>query len=321
MKKIAGLCVAALLVACGSNLSAQPVAGKISPKQMKTALVELEKLAGATLKAEGLPGLAIVIVHQNEVVYLQGFGVREVGNPERIDADTVFQLASVSKPITSTVLAALVGEGVIGWDDRVVDRDPAFALHEAWTTRALTLRDLLCHRSGLPDHAGDLLEDLGYDREQVLHRLRFLPTKGRFRAQYAYTNFGYTEAAVAAARAVGKPWETIAEERLYQPLGMKSTSSHYDDFARAKNRALLHVKVGDRFVAKNTRQPDAQSPAGGVSSTAADMARWLRLQLGEGEFEGRRLVAADALAETHRPQFVLGFDPVAGRLSSYGLGW
>ncbi len=298
-----------------------PAAGTVTPEAVKSALAELEKLTDDTLKTSGVPGIAVVVVHRDEVVYLKGFGVRVVGKPERIDADTVFQLASVSKPITSTVLAALVGEGKIHWDDAVIDHDAGFCLFDAWTTRALTLRDLLCHRSGLPDHAGDLLEDIGYDRQQILHRLRYQKSGGRFRAAYAYTNFGYTEAAVAAALAVGKPWEEVAAEKLYRPLGMKSTSSHYDDFARAKNRALLHSKVGDKWVAKNTRQPDAQSPAGGVSSTLRDMSRWLRLQLAEGKFDGRQLVAAAALTETHTPQIVTGFDRAAGRLVSYGLGW
>src|SRR5438552_14205322 len=113
----------------------------------------------------------------------------------------------MSKPITATVLAALVGEKRVDWDDRVIDHDAAFRLFDPWVTREVRLRDLLCHRSGLPDHAGDLLEDLGYGRTEVLRRLRFVKPAGSFRASYAYTNFGYTAAAVAAARAAGRSWE------------------------------------------------------------------------------------------------------------------
>ena len=316
---VAAICVAPRMAQAEPPASA--TVGALTPEKVKAALAELEKLTETTLKTAGIPGIAIVVVYRDEVVWMKGFGLREAGKPERIDADTVFQLASVSKPITSTVLAALVGEGKIGWDDAVDDHDPGFALFDPYVTRELTLRDLLCHRSGLPDHSGDLLEDMGYDRGQILHRLRFQPTKDTFRSHYAYTNYGYTEAAVAAALAVGKTWEDLAAEKLYRPLGMKATSSRYADFAKAKNRGLLHSKVGEKWVAKNTRQPDAQSPAGGVSSTLRDMSRWLRLQLGEGKFEGEQLVAAAALAETHSPQIVTGFDPKAGRLVSYGLGW
>jgi CubicO group peptidase (beta-lactamase class C family) len=229
----------------------------------------------------------------------------------------------VSKPITSTILAILVGLGLIDWDDRVAELDPGFRLYDPWATRNVTLRDLLCHRSGLPDHAGDLLEDLGYPRDEVLHRLRHLKPASSFRSQYAYTNFGYTAAAVAAARAAGKAWEDLAAERLYRPLGMKSTSSRFADYAAAKNRALLHTRVEGKWVAKYVRDPDAQSPAGGVSSTAADLARWMRLQLGGGKFDGKQVLAATALAETHRPQIVSRppENPAADSAGFYGLGW
>ena len=189
-----------------------------------------------------LPGIAIVVVHRDRVIFKKGYGVREVGQPEPIDADTVFQLASVSKPITATVLAALVGEGRIGWDDRVIDRDPGFRMYDPFVTRELRLRDLLCHRSGLPDHGGDWLEDLGFNRQEILHRLRFQPPASSFRAEYAYTNFGFSEAAYAASRSLGDSWENVAVRKLFAPLGMKSTSYRFADYSAAANRARLHVE-------------------------------------------------------------------------------
>jgi len=314
-----------LIVVCAMPLVAQ--AEDASPKstlsaeQVQSALVELEKLAESTIKTSGAPGIGIAIVHQDKVVYQKGFGVREVGKPELIDADTVFQLASVSKPITSTILAALVGEGKIDWDDRVIDHDPDFRMYDPWVTREVRLRDFLCHRSGLPDHWGDLLEDMGFERDEILRRAQFQPPASSFRSGYAYTNFGYSEAAYASAKAVGVPWDELAAKKLFKPLGMKSTSARFADYAQAKNRALIHVRVDGKWTPKNTRQPDAQTPAGGVSSTLRDMTQWLRLQAGAGKFDGRQLVAAQALAETHKPQFVFGLSPDQGRLSSYGLGW
>ncbi|MEX2112176.1 MAG: serine hydrolase [Pirellulales bacterium] len=281
----------------------------------------MEKLTRLTLKSTEVPGIAIAVVHQDQVVYKLGFGVREAGKPDRIDADTVFQVASMSKPIASTVLAALVGEGELGWDDRVIDRDPDFRMYEPFVTRELRLRDLLCHRSGLPDHCGDLLEDLGYDKQEVLRRLRFQPPASSFRSEYAYTNFGYSEACYAAARASGEVWEDLAAKKLFAPLGMTTTSYRFADYAKAKNRALLHVRVDGKWAAKNTRQPDAQAPAGGASATLNDLVRWMRLQLNEGKFEGKQIVSASSLADTHTPQIVLGFSPDQGRVSSYGLGW
>src|SRR5208282_643540 len=145
--------------------------------------------------------------YMDEVIYLKGFGVREVDAPAAVGPDTIFQLASVSKPIAATVVAALVGDGVIGWDDPIVRHDPGFEMYDPWVTRQVTLRDMFAHRSGLPDHAGDLLEDMGWDRDAILYRLRYQKPGSSFRSHYAYTNFGFTEAAVAAAKASGQSWE------------------------------------------------------------------------------------------------------------------
>jgi len=298
----------------GANVS-------VSPERVQSALEALDKLATKTLNDTGVPGIAIVVIHRDQVVFIKGYGVREAGKPERIDADTVFQVASVSKPIASTVLAAVVGEGIVGWDDRVIDHDPGFRMYDPYVTRELTLRDFLCHRSGLPDHCGDLLEDMNYSTQEILRRLRYQPPASSFRSQYAYTNFGYSEAAYAAAKACGKSWDVLAEEKLFEPLGMKSSSYRFADYAKAPNRARLHVLIDGKWVAKHTRQPDAQAPAGGASTTLNDLARWLRLQLNDGKFEGRQVVASAALAETRTPQIVTGFDPKRGRLDSYGLGW
>jgi CubicO group peptidase (beta-lactamase class C family) len=308
------------LLPLAAHAGPAPVA---TPEKVKAALPELEKFADQTLRKTGVPGMAIAVVFRDEVVYLKGFGVRQAGKEAPVDADTVFQIASVSKPIATTVLAALVGEGVIHWDDRVIDHDDGFRLCDPWVTREVTFRDLLCHRSGLPAHAGDLLEDLGYERAEVLRRLRYLKPASSFRSRHAYTNFAFTEAGVAGARAAGKAWEELSADKLYRPLGMKSTSSRFADYAAAKNRAVLHVRVEGKWAAKYVRDPDAQSPAGGVSSTARDLAQWVRLQLAAGKYEGKQLISADALGETHRPQIVSRppENPATDRAGYYGLGW
>lgn len=298
-------------------------ADDVAPEAVQAALPQFEMLVDQIMKSTGVPGVAVAIVHRDRVVYVKGFGIREVGKEGQVDADTVFQLASVSKPLASTVVAALVGEGHVGWDDRIIQHDPGFVLYDPWVTREVTLRDMLCHRSGLADHAGDLVEDLGYDRAQVLYRLRFSKPGSSFRSEYAYTNFGYSEAAFAAVRSTGKSWEDIAAEKLFQPLGMKSTSYRFADFASAGNRCHLHIRDNGRWVSKFVRTPDPQSPAGGASSSARDMAQWLRLQLGGGTFEGKQLIASKALNETHRPQIVTHSPahPSKEFAGFYGLGW
>src|SRR5206468_6129098 len=215
----------------------------VTAEEVTHAVQEVEKLAQKQIDQNAVPGLAIAVVFQDKVVYAKGFGVRDVNTKALVDADTVFQLASVSKPIGSTVVAELVGEGKINWDSKLSVLDPDFAMFDPWVTREITIRDMYSHRSGLPDHAGDLLEDLGFTRAEILHRLRYQHPDSSFRSHYAYTNFGMTEAAVAAAKAYGLEWEALCQEKLYKPLGMTSTSSRYADFVTRSNKALGHVLV------------------------------------------------------------------------------
>ena len=295
--------------------------GQVTAQQVKSAVHALEQLAQKQIDENAVPGLAVAVVFEDEVVYAKGFGVKDTNTGDSVDADTVFQLASLSKPIGSTIVAALVGDGRITWDSNISDLDPAFEMYDSWVTREITIRDFFCHRSGLPEHTGDLLEDLGFTREQILQRLRYQRPDTSFRSGYAYTNFGLTEGAVAAAKAYGLAWEDAAEQKLYQPLGMTSTSSRHDDFVARENKALGHVLIDGKWVQKYQRDPDTESPAGGVSSSVNDLAKWLRLQLAGGKFDGNPIVAEEPLAETHLPQIVSNPSTPSGIPQFYGLGW
>jgi CubicO group peptidase (beta-lactamase class C family) len=297
--------------------------GIVTAQRAALAVERLPALAETILQQSGVPGMSVAVVHDDALIFVDGFGVREIGKDAPIDAETVFQLASVSKSVAATVVSSVVGDGAISWHSRMADVDPGFALHDAWTTQNVSLADLFAHRSGLLDHAGDLLEDLGFDRGEILHRLRYLEPEYSFREGYAYTNFGLTAAAVAVAESIGSSWEDLSAERLYQPLGMTQTSSHFADYMAEPNRAIPHVKDGDEWVVTPMqRDPDAQSPAGGVSSTARDLAQWVRLQLGQGSYEGQQLIPAAALAPMHLPQAVSNVpkDPATQRAGFYGLG-
>jgi CubicO group peptidase (beta-lactamase class C family) len=310
-----------VILLIGFTAEQQCVTAEVTIDQVNQAVQATKELCQDRIAKDVVPGLAVAIVFQDQVVYAGGFGVRDVNTRALVDADTVFQLASLSKPVGSTVVAELVGEGKISWDSRISDLDPGFEMYDAWVTREITIRDLYAHRSGLPDHAGDLLEDLGFNRAEILHRLRYQKPDSSFRSHYAYTNFGLTEASVAATKPYNISWEDAAEQKLYKPLGMNSTSSRYADFIERTNKALGHVKVAGKWVQKFKREPDAQSPAGGVSSSVNDLAKWMRLQLANGQFEGKQIVEAKALAQTHWPQILTGFSPLSGLPTFYGLGW
>lgn len=317
----ARICLAAsvtLLVALGS-VSAAPA--RVTEEAVEKAVHEIEKIAQGEIDSKAVPGLAIAVVFDDRLVYAKGFGVRDVNSGAPVDADTVFQLASVSKPIGSTLVARLVGESKIGWDSRIADLDPSFAMEAPWVTSQLTIRDLYAHRSGLPDHWGDLHEDLGYTREETLHRARFQRPSSSFRAGYAYTNFGMTEGGIAAVKPTGLSWEDASEQLLYAPLGMTSTSSRHADFVARKNKALGHVLIDGKWVQKYKRDADTEAPAGGASSSVNDLAKWVRLQLAEGAFDGKQIVDKAALAETHLPAIMTNPRSLSGIPQFYGLGW
>jgi CubicO group peptidase (beta-lactamase class C family)/pimeloyl-ACP methyl ester carboxylesterase len=301
--------------------AAAPEQSHVTSEQVTHAVQELEKLVQQKIQENAVPGLAIAVVFQDQVLYAKGFGVRDVNTKAPVDADTVFQLASVSKPIGSTVVAELVGEGKITWDSKLNALDPTFEMFDPWVTREITVRDMYAHRSGLPDHAGDLLEDLGFTRAEILFRLRYQRPDSSFRSHYAYTNFGMTEGAVAAVKPYGVEWEEACAQKLYKPLGMTSTSSRYADFTARQNKALGHVFVNRKWEQKFKRDPDAQSPTGGVSSSVNDVAKWIRLQLANGRFNGKQIVSEKPLAETHHPHMLTGFNPFTNMPSFYGLGW
>lgn len=299
----------------------ETVAVPIPKGQIDAAIGKLDDFAAALMKRSGVPGMAVVVVRDGKTVYLKGFGVRKAGAPETVDGDTVFQLASLSKAIGASVVAHEVGKGVVAWDTPVKTLLPWFALKDPWVSAHVTLADLYTHRSGLPDHAGDELEDLGFDRRQILERLKLLPL-APFRISYAYTNFGLTAAAEGVAAAAGKDWASLSDEVLYTPLGMSATSSRFSDFMARANRAVPHVRENGAFVARYQRQPDAQSPAGGVSSSARDMGRWLAFVLGEGTFEERQIVPAAALLPAVTGQIVSSPSATpAARPGLYGHGF
>lgn len=293
----------------------------VPEERIMTAVSTLDDLGQNVLTHTGIPGLAIAVVHDGRIVYARGFGKRAVGHEDRIDADTVFLLASLSKPVGATVVATQVGAGRVDWDSPVRDFLPSFDLGDPWVSDHVTIGDLYAHRSGLPDHAGDDLEDIGFDRSTVLERLALLP-KGAFRAEYAYTNFGLTAAAEAVAAAAGMEWATLSEAALYAPLAMTSTSSKHADYMARDNRASSHIAFGDEYAVADTRQPDAQSPAGGVSSTAQDMARWMAMVLGRGMAEGSRVISEEALLPALSAQMIRGAPmDISARPGAYGFGF
>jgi CubicO group peptidase (beta-lactamase class C family) len=293
----------------------------VTEQKLEAALPQLEGMIDNAITEGRTPGLAVGIVYKGQVVYLKGFGIREVGQPDLVDPDTVFQLASMSKPISSTVVSSLVSDGTVKWDDPVVKYDPRFELSNPTVTPQVTIGDFFAHRSGLPGLAGNELEAVGFKRPTILYRLRFPPLAYPFRNGYQYSNFGLTEGGVAAAKAAGEDWATLADRQLFAPLGMTQTSMRYADFVARTNRAHLHVLVNNQWTPLVTRDADAQAPAGGASSNVRDMVQWVLLVLADGQYQGQQLIRKEPLEIARTPQAFRGPNPATGLNSFYGFGW
>lgn len=285
------------------------------------ALVALPGVVDGVLKRSGVPGAAVAVVHGGKTIFAQGFGVRELGKTAPIEPGTVFQIASLSKSLTASVTAVQVTKGVVSWDDPVARYLPGFRLSDPFVSTHATVGDFMAHHSGLPFAAGDDLEDLGYGRKQIIERLRHLPLD-RFRASYHYANFGTTIGAQAVAAASKTEWEDLAEQSLFKPLGMASTSARHADYIARPNRAVLHALEGGRFQPMFDRNPDEQSPAGGVSSTVIDMAEWLKFVLAGGKHNGRALASPESLLAAVSPHsFSSPPHGMAARPGFYGYGF
>jgi CubicO group peptidase (beta-lactamase class C family) len=296
-------------------------AAGVTRQQVDDALGMIDGFVEAEMEKTGVPGVAVAVVYDDEVVFAEGYGVREVGTDDAVSADTVFQIASLSKPITGTALAGLVSKGIIDWDEPVHPYAPDLIFSDPWVTDHVTFADLYSHRSGLPGGVGDSLDILGYTRDEILSRLRYVPLNP-FRATYAYSNFGMTAGGDAAAKAAGVSFEDMIDEQLFEPAGMDTASARYADFLERPDRATIHVRLDGEWVPGPTRQPDAQAPAGGVSAAVTDVATWVRLQLSGGTLDGEEIVSEEALQPTHTPHIAVGSPGTYdGQTISYGLGW
>lgn len=289
---------------------------------------KIKKLIDEALKAWSVPGAAVVVVENDQVVYLRGHGVRRIGEPAHVTPDTIFPIASCSKPFTSTLLAMLVEENRLDWDDHVRRHLNYFRLADPAADANVTIRDILSHRTGLAPH-DELWYRGPFQREELIRRLALLEPSKSFRSTMQYQSIMYTAAGHLAETVMGQPWEVLVTKRLLEPLKMKATTFTTTEAMKSTDKASPHhLKLDGRVVVLsnwyNYENPD---PAGSINTNARDLAQWLRLQLGQGTIAKKQLISANAFREQHTPQTIIRFDESAQTLSpdstymSYGFGW
>jgi CubicO group peptidase (beta-lactamase class C family) len=294
----------------------------------------LDTWVARAMKEFEVPGVALTIVKDGRVEYAKGYGVRRLGDSASVDVHTRFGIASNTKAFTAAALAILVDEKKLGWDDPVYKHLPGFQAYDAYVTRELTVRDLLCHRSGLGLGAGDLLfwPDTNVTREEVVTATRHIRPASSFRSGYAYNNLMFVIAGEVVRAVGGKSWEDFVRERIFTPLGMTETFIAPVDARAGDNIAAPHSR-GWRLEGVLTPIPytrdDTWAPAAGIRASVTDLARWVTAQLNCGKVDDtRRLWSQNSANEMWSAQTVVRIsEPPAAlkstkaKFAAYGLGW
>jgi CubicO group peptidase (beta-lactamase class C family) len=277
-----------------------------------------DQFVQATLRDYGVPGAVVAASSSDGTVFLKGYGVRQRGANGAVDENTRFQIASMSKFITATAVGVLVDRGVVAWDVPVHTFSPDTVLAEPYATENATLRDYFAHRTGLPAYTGDLLTQLGYDPVELVRRARFLPFDHSFRAEWAYSNYGIFLGQQSSAYAAGMSASELLSTGILQPLGMTRSGPTMAELFKDDNRTAAHNLDGSLMPYENV---DGFSGAGAVVSTGADIARWMRLLLADGMFEGRQVLAKTTVAQIFSASMVQGIGgPLQDPNDCAGLG-
>lgn len=287
----------------------------------------IDQFAGEALAEYGVPGAAIAVVHRGEPLLVKGYGVREAGSDERVDGDTVFQLASNTKPMTSFTLATLVDENRVDWTTLVSEVLPELRLMDAYATLHATPRDFLSHRGGFPAFFGDLLGRLGYDRAETLRRLRYVEPGDSFRDVAAYSNLGYFIVGEMIARLTDAPWEDAMRARLFEPLSMTRSGPSLAELPMDGNVSANHAVVDGTLVTVEADRHGVIGAAGSAFSTANDLVHWMQMLVAGGSAGGEQIVDTKTMRTMFDPVIAseVSFTetPPIGATSgfSYSLGW
>ena len=299
------------------------VSGAAKPAdRARQQLDGFDELVEQALADFEVPGLALAIVVDGEVVLARGYGVRDLDSGEPVTEDTLFAIGSCTKAFTTFVLGTLVDEGLIEWDEPVATYIPWFRLQDDHASRNLTVRDLITHRSGLPRH-DFLWYNADYSREELVRRLSHLQPFADLRERYHYQNLMFLTAGFLAEQVTGRGWEDLVRERILTPLGMQRSNFSVSDSQRDADHAAPHSERDDELQRIPFRDITTVGPAGSINSSVSEMARWLQLHLAEGKASDQILATPGTAREMFTPQTVMAGYPTEPQvlLTSYGLGW
>lgn len=311
------ICISAL---CGTAFAAPPVA----------PLSDLDAYVQKIMADWKVPGLAVAVVKDGKLVLARGYGVRELGKPGKVDANTLFTIASNSKAFTAAALGTLVAQNKLHWDDPVTQYLKGFELGDPWVTRALTVRDLLTHRSGYCDPIF-MWFTTDFNREQIIQHLRFDKPSYGFRARFCYNNTMYLVASQLIPAITGQSWEDYVHAHFFVPLDMNRTDTSVAAISADADAAAPHAEVDHKVTVIRRYDIDSMAPVGGINSSVNDMSHWLLMLLNNGSYAGKTVLQPKIIADMETPQVVIPVDNGIGAwlhtmspdslFYTYGLGF
>jgi CubicO group peptidase (beta-lactamase class C family) len=290
---------------------------------------EVDNVVNRALTAFNVPGIAVAIVKDGKAILSKGYGIKSIQTNEKVDANTLFGIASNSKAFTTAALAMLVDEGKLKWDDKVISYLPNFKMYNDYVTNEFTIRDLLTHRSGLGLGAGDLMIWPGksdFTPLDIIQNLQYLKPVSAFRTQYDYDNLLYIVAGEVINKVSGMTWCEFIEAQIMKPLDMKNSAASFIRLKDTSNVIAPHVPMDGKLKVIKRYQDQILDPAGGIYSNVNDMSKWMIMQLNNGKYgaENKQLFSVKEQTEMWTPQTIIPATtkpPYNTHFSSYGLGW
>src|SRR5699024_5648978 len=290
---------------------------------------QIDSLVHETMDTFNVPGMAVAVIKDGEVVHSKGYGIRKVDG-KKVDTNTLFGVASNTKAFTSAAIAKLVDQGKIKWNTHVTDVIPEFKLYNGYITRNFTIRDLLSHRGGLDLGQGDLMVFPPHnttDREEMIHNLRYLKPAYSIRSDFRYNNLMFIVAGEIVERISGMSYERFVMENFVNPLGMDRTAMNYHKIKNHSNEITGYVSVDKELLPVDLSFTDISNPAAGMWSSVNDMSKWVIARLNEGRYgpnKEKQLFSEESAEEMWSPQAIIDIKE-GGRYNthfmSYGLGW
>jgi CubicO group peptidase (beta-lactamase class C family) len=272
-----------------------------------------------------IPGMAVCIIKDGQILLMKGYGTKELGGTDQVDTNTLFMIGSNSKAFTATSMVLLEYEKKLSLDDKVTKWIPSFKLENKAAGEQAIIRDLLCHRIGFKTFQGDFTYwTSNLSRDQVIEKMGHIKAVYPFRTKYGYTNAAFLTAGQIIPAATGMSWEDFIRKRFFAPLGMTGSLALSKEILNAPNKAVPHTMADGKLIKIPYNDIDNLAPAGSISSSVSDLSKWIRCQLDTGKWNGHQVFPAAVILETRKPHTIVGDHPPKfneGHFQSYGLGF